>query len=574
MVESIHWEGCGGLELDDEIIVTLAGLGALLSLGSDDVSLAGIRSVLVYPGGFLAGDEITPTTQRFGQVDPDGTVIVSWWNTGRRRLERIRQTALHEFAHVLDLASGSLDGTPAVEPPLETRWRSTLREEFLNFRSDESRDTPTILSYYGAEDLSEFFAVSVEAFFERPRGLSQERPALYELLRAYFRLHPADWMRHGADEAFDPPDVDALDDDPSTEALEELSTAIESNPDVSETWARRGVMNHELGRVWEAVADLDKAIEIDSDVAEYWFERGRVLVSIGEFESAIHSLDEANRLSPEEADYLIARGDAKREYAATEFERRAKADAVPSLDLFEPAIRDFSEALSIDEDNPDAYLGRGITYELAGEGRSARLDVDESIRLDAANPEAYESRAMLRENAGDISGAVADWSQVIALEPNDWYGFFMRASLTDQPSDALNDLAHALVLRPDEASLHQLHGELLMQLGRHDEALAAYDTALQFSPEDVETISDLRALRSEALIELGRVEDALAECDRAIDLDPDSSEAWVQRGKLLLYHGDRAGAEDAFRAALASDPEHPGALEGLDELASGDDLTP
>ena len=43
-----HWEGCGGLELDDRIRVTVAGSACLLILGRDHDLLAEVESILVY----------------------------------------------------------------------------------------------------------------------------------------------------------------------------------------------------------------------------------------------------------------------------------------------------------------------------------------------------------------------------------------------------------------------------------------------------------------------------------------------------------------------------------------------
>jgi Mlc titration factor MtfA (ptsG expression regulator) len=44
-----HWEGCGGLELTDEIRVTIAGQACLLILGRDHWLFSAVESILVYP---------------------------------------------------------------------------------------------------------------------------------------------------------------------------------------------------------------------------------------------------------------------------------------------------------------------------------------------------------------------------------------------------------------------------------------------------------------------------------------------------------------------------------------------
>ena len=52
---------------------------------------------------------------------------------------------------------------------------------------------PTLLDTYGVTDPVEFFAVSVEAFFERPCALRAYHPNLYAQLQKYFRQDPVEY---------------------------------------------------------------------------------------------------------------------------------------------------------------------------------------------------------------------------------------------------------------------------------------------------------------------------------------------------------------------------------------------
>jgi Mlc titration factor MtfA (ptsG expression regulator) len=47
-----------------------------------------------------------------------------------------------------------------------------------------------LLDTYGATNPVEFFAVSVEAFFEQPRALCTRHPKLYAELQKYFQQDP------------------------------------------------------------------------------------------------------------------------------------------------------------------------------------------------------------------------------------------------------------------------------------------------------------------------------------------------------------------------------------------------
>ncbi len=55
---------------------------------------------------------------------------------------------------------------------------------------DVRRRRRTVLDPYGAEDPAEFFAVATETFFEAPRRLASRHPALYDVLRRFYRQDP------------------------------------------------------------------------------------------------------------------------------------------------------------------------------------------------------------------------------------------------------------------------------------------------------------------------------------------------------------------------------------------------
>jgi Mlc titration factor MtfA (ptsG expression regulator) len=65
--------------------------------------------------------------------------------------------------------------------------------EFASLRAADETGIPTLLDTYGATDPAEFFAVSVEAFFEQPRALHAHHPKLYGELQKYFQQNPVEY---------------------------------------------------------------------------------------------------------------------------------------------------------------------------------------------------------------------------------------------------------------------------------------------------------------------------------------------------------------------------------------------
>jgi Mlc titration factor MtfA (ptsG expression regulator) len=197
--------GCAGLELTEEMRVTIAAQACLLLLNRPSRVYPGLHTVLVYPGAFLvprreqdAAGVVTETHQDLlGESWGDGRVVLSWEHVRRAGLEPegTHNVVLHEFAHQLDSESGSNNGAPWLGSPERYRsWSETLSRDFELLRRDAWFGYRDVLDPYGATNPAEFFAVATESFFEQPHALASRHPALYAEFQAYYRVDPRDWL--------------------------------------------------------------------------------------------------------------------------------------------------------------------------------------------------------------------------------------------------------------------------------------------------------------------------------------------------------------------------------------------
>jgi Mlc titration factor MtfA (ptsG expression regulator) len=197
--------GCAGLELTEEMRVTIAAQACLLLLNRPSRVYPGLHTVLVYPGAFLvprreqdAAGVVTEIRQDLlGESWGDGRVVLSWEHVRRAGLEPegTHNVVLHEFAHQLDSESGSNNGAPWLGSPERYRsWSETLSRDFELLRRDAWFGYRDVLDPYGATNPAEFFAVATESFFEQPHALASRHPALYAEFQAYYRVDPRDWL--------------------------------------------------------------------------------------------------------------------------------------------------------------------------------------------------------------------------------------------------------------------------------------------------------------------------------------------------------------------------------------------
>lgn len=197
-----NFEGAGGLEMTDEVRVTIAAQACMLLLRLDDDDYyPRLRSIVVYPAAYRV-----PREERTGEVVREGDAVhlgESWghgavvlsWHSARRGAADPRDgrnVILHEFAHQLDQEDGAADGTPELERlAFYAPWARVLSEHYLALRKAARTGRGTLLDHYGATNEAEFFAVASECFFERPLRLRTRHPALYDELSRYYGQDPA-----------------------------------------------------------------------------------------------------------------------------------------------------------------------------------------------------------------------------------------------------------------------------------------------------------------------------------------------------------------------------------------------
>ncbi|MCR9248092.1 MAG: zinc-dependent peptidase [bacterium] len=200
LVAEKEWEGCGGLELTDEIRVTIAAQASLLLLNIEHEYYRHVESILIYPSTFKSVPQqdgagvVHEGRAHLGEAWRRGPVVLAWDASRHGALDPKdgHNLVLHEFAHKLDLLDGLADGTPPL-PDAERlqAWVSTMTREFEALRIASAAGRATVLDYYGATNPAEFFAVATECFFEKSARLRRQHGALYAVLRDYYGQDPA-----------------------------------------------------------------------------------------------------------------------------------------------------------------------------------------------------------------------------------------------------------------------------------------------------------------------------------------------------------------------------------------------
>lgn len=196
-----HWEGCGGLELTDEMKVTIAAQASLMVVGRDDELYRDVASIVVYPTTVITPPRRLATFEQprspiahggalIGEAMLGGPVVLAWDAAiAGTRGELPGNVVVHEFAHKLDMATGTINGTPPLpDRAAREQWARVFSQAYFQHRAAVDHGVPTLLDPYGATNEAEFFAVASETYFTHPYALAYEHPEVFVALRDFYRV--------------------------------------------------------------------------------------------------------------------------------------------------------------------------------------------------------------------------------------------------------------------------------------------------------------------------------------------------------------------------------------------------
>lgn len=184
---------------DIAVIATQAAL-PILYLGVSWYK--GWNEVVLYPAEFVHDgnevDEIGVVHQvrhvRTGEAWEGGPLILALDSVHASGFMDGYNVVIHEFAHKLDMNSGSVNGFPPLHGEMSAEeWTTAFKVAYADFcqRLESMADPDTSeIDPYAAESPAEFFAVFSEYFFEWPELVFRHYPAVYEQMRRFYRQDP------------------------------------------------------------------------------------------------------------------------------------------------------------------------------------------------------------------------------------------------------------------------------------------------------------------------------------------------------------------------------------------------
>jgi len=370
------------------------------------------------------------------------------------------------------------------------------------------------------------------------------------------------------------------------DAVEELKRALEIEPHFTLAKNNLDYIYRTTGYYDEDVERLKKEVEKAPNGAEARLKLARAYKSTGDYYDALKHYNKYLRHNPADKDALIEMG-----------------ISCKSIGFYEPAIEAFKKAIRIRGDLSSAHKYLGEVYYNLGVFPHAINELKKAIKLDPKDAETYYLLSFAYGEEGRFDKAKEAANKAVQLnprygktEPNLGLGIYRqkgyedflsisKSMVKDQPffgyyvmgltyknkgmfEEALRELRRAKEVDPGNPLIKEQIGEVLLFLGKNEDAISVYSEALKDDPDSPKVANNLGI----ACHRLGRLTEAVSWYERAISKDRNYAVSWNNLG-VVSYHSRNPGkAFECFKKANKLNPDYPDPYLniGLIHMSRGD----
>jgi len=242
------------------------------------------------------------------------------------------------------------------------------------------------------------------------------------------------------------------------------------------------------------------------------------------------------------------------------------ADLYLAASRYDDAIAQYTEILGTGDANEQAYVSRGLAYQLQGDLDAAGADYTKVVEI-----------------AGD-----SEMANVDPMLQTAYYGLGWIALQQARPEDAVDSLVEALAIKRTDADTMNLLGQAYVQAGQPDKAIEQLRNAILFVPtgwaDPYQGLADAYTAKGETaeaewasamaqamnVLVGGQGDTGAAEARLEAVVGGDAAlDARIGLGLLAELRGDNTAATDWYTRALELDGENTAAQLGLSRVSTG-----
>ena len=329
-----------------------------------------------------------------------------------------------------------------------------------------------------------------------------------------------------------------------------------------------------------ALKIMDKLVALRPDDPEAHFAFARLAVHAKNRELAVQQVERSLQLRPDWTQALIlqaqinleqGRGKLARQQLHAALQRKpddgdlrlAYARLLVDLDDFDTARAEYRTLYKQQPDNGQVVYSLALLALEANRLDEAQDFFEKLVKLDYQTQQAYYYLGAIAEEQKNSSRALR-WYQKVE-QGDHWIEVQIRIARLEAKGDdveaARERLRKLRLSQPAQAQrLFLVEGDILAQIGRHEDAYALYSQYLETQPDDPEILY-ARALTAE---HLDRLDDAERDFRRVLQQDPDNARTLNALGYTLADRTERYQEALIYvQKAFAQTPDDPAVIDSM-----------
>ncbi len=325
------------------------------------------------------------------------------------------------------------------------------------------------------------------------------------------------------------------------EAKEAFAAALEKEPDNPAAHRGLGWVYYDTGDYEQAVAEFTKAVALEPANAEGYRGQGLSYQALKKYEESLEPLKKWSELEPQNEPAQTSLG-----------------WSLFNLQRYAEACDSFSQSIQLHE-SAEAYHGLSMCHYNLSQFEQSLAAAQKWAELNAKDPNAHNIIGWSLYNLQRHEEASQAFSHSTELQPtaSAYSGLGNSYLKLGQSESALEAVQKWLELEPDNADAHRLKGWALYNLGKDNEAAAAFSRSLELQETD-----DAYLGLKNCYFRLRQYEKALESCERWLQIAPNNAEVHLHKGWALYNLQRYDEAIRAFSKSLELQ-KTPGAYQGL-----------
>lgn len=162
-------------------------------------------------------------------------------------------------------------------------------------------------------------------------------------------------------------------------------------------------------------------------------------------------------------------------------------DAFLELGSYQRAIERYNDAIELDPNSLDAFMGRGLSYYYLSDYEPAIADYSQVIELDPQEINAYYNRGLANLEFGNLDSALNDFSTVVGFDPQDSEAYYQLGMVYFELEDEVNGFASfdtAIDINPAYAQAYGARGMAYYLNEDYSLALPDFENYVLYSGND------------------------------------------------------------------------------------------